>query len=166
MNKQTGSTLVVSLIFLTIITLVVVYSLEGSNLQSKMVANSLFTATIFQECRNEQEANVSFYNSNAGANRAILLNSIVTGTDIETSNTITEDSSRATDATLPKSDLSIQWRFLRVAPAFRGGYDIDNQAQNQANLFEHDCLATFRTSTNSQTLGAVVDGLQQAGNIN
>ena len=61
MKHQKGSSLVVALIFLTIISLVAVYSLEGSNIQSKMVANSLFSSLTYQECRNEQEANIRYY---------------------------------------------------------------------------------------------------------
>ena len=73
-NKQQGASLVVALIMLTIITLVAVYSIEGSTIQSKMVASSLFSTLTYQECRNEQEANIRFYNANSGAQSPTLLN--------------------------------------------------------------------------------------------
>lgn len=164
MKKQSGSTLVVSLIFLTIITIVAVYSLEGSSLQTKMVTNSLFTAITYQECRNEQEANISFYNSAFGVNRVALLDAMRDGLSLNSTETITEDSTRAGGA-LPSSDLTIAWNYLRDAPSFREGFDLDSEAQSKAHLFEHDCDSTFRFSNNSQTLGAIVDGLQQVGNV-
>lgn len=165
MNKQHGSTLVISLIFLTIITIVAVYSLEGSNLQTKMVANSLFSAITYQECRNEQEANVGFYNQNSGVNRSVLLDSINTSAPLKSDIGLTEDPARISSDYLPKSSISISWAYVRNAPSFRGGYDIDTESQSKAHLFDHGCDATFRSSSNSQTLGAIVDGLEQAGNI-
>ena len=40
----------------------------------KMVANTLFSSITYQECRNEQESNVRFFNINNGAQRETLLN--------------------------------------------------------------------------------------------
>jgi len=37
------------------------------------VANSLFSTLTYQECRNEQEANIRFYNVDGGANRNELI---------------------------------------------------------------------------------------------
>lgn len=169
MSKQSGSTLVVSLIFLTIITLVVVYGLEGSNLQSKMVANSLYTGKIFQECRNEQEANVTFYNKNAGENRTELLD-IMTLSEEDNPKMgmdgLTKDTKR--DGYIEsKTEITINWQYIRDAPSFRGGYDLDSESQSKAYLFEHDCDAEFESAniTTSQTLGTVVEGLESAGNI-
>ncbi len=166
MNKEAGSTLVISLIFLTVITLVAVYSLEGSNLQTKMVANSLFSAITYNECRNEQEANVSFYNSSFGSNRTVLLDAMRGGVDYSQTDTLTESDTRSSSTALPKSDLSITWSYQRDAPSFRGGYNIDSESQSKAHLFDHNCNATFRFANNNQTLGAVVEGLQQAGSVN
>lgn len=162
MKKQSGSTLVIALILLTIITLVAVYSLEGSNIQSKMVANSLFSTLTYQECRNEQEANVRFYSGNNGANRDLLIQSMVTATPIELSNTITE--AYATYA--PQSDLNIAWNYIHEAPSGRSGFNLDTESQSKAYLFENKCDATFHFSINRQTLGAIVEGLEQAGVIN
>ncbi len=172
MKTQQGSTLIVSLVLLTIITLVVAYALEGSNIQSKMVANSLFTSLTYQECRNEQEANVQYYNSMdvaGSSNRNILLTSMDSATkadQLTTSITKGTGTSRAT-AIPPKSDkIEIDWTFVREAPGGRSGYDIDSESQNRAYLFDHECIATYRFSKNDQTLGAIVTGLKQAGNIN
>ena len=69
MQKQRGSSLLFSLIILTIITLVAVYSIEGTAIQSKMVANSLFNTLTYQECRNEQESSIRYFNDTCGEKR-------------------------------------------------------------------------------------------------
>ncbi len=158
MKQQAGSTLVISLVLLTIITVVAAYSLEGSAIQSKMVANSLFSTITYQECRNEQEANVRQYNDDRDA----LITSMVTATPITATTTITEGYA----SQKPKSDLTTSWQYVRDAPAAREGFNLDNESQSKAYLFDHDCVATFNFSTNSQTLGAIIEGLEQAGNIN
>jgi len=162
MNHQQGSTLVVSLILLTIITLVAAYALEGSAIQAKMVANSLFSTLTHQECRNEQEAEVRFFNDNGGAGRNLLITSMVTNTPYELADTLTE--SYTTNA--PKSALDVSWSYIKDAPAARGGFNVDNESQSKAYIFEGDCTATFRFANNSQTLGTVVEGLEQAGTVN
>lgn len=173
MNYEKGSSLVVALILLTIITVVAVYSLEGSNIQSKMVANSLFSTLTYQECRNEQEAQIRFYNINGGENRnALLAIAGIPPTDdgsgnlipvtITSSDTLTE----AYTNFAPKSDVNIAWSYIQDAPASRGGFNIDTESPIKAYLYENDCVSTFRFSTNSQTQGAVVEGLSQAGTIN
>ena len=166
MNKQTGSTLVISLILLTIISLVAVYSLESGSLQAKMIANSLFSTISYQECRNEQEANISFYNLDSGSNRVDLLDLVVTGNVIEEEDTFTEDTTRAVGVVAPASDLAIRWAYLRDEPAFRDGFDLDTDSQVKTYLFEHDCTSIFRFAQNSQTLGAIVDGLEATGKVN
>ncbi|MFY0700780.1 MAG: pilus assembly PilX N-terminal domain-containing protein [Bermanella sp.] len=173
MKKQRGSSLIVALILLTVITLVAVYSLEGSNIQSKMVANSLFSSLTYQECRNEQESQIRFNNINGGANRNTLLsiagippeddgNGNLEPAKIEQEDTLTE----ASTINPPKSNISIAWSYIQDAPASRSGYDIDTESPTKAYLYENDCIASFRFSTNSQTQGAIVEGLKQAGNIN
>lgn len=162
MKKQSGSTLVIALILLTIITVVAVYSLEGSNIQSKMVANSLFSTLTYQECRNEQEANIRIYNEDGGSKRDELITSMVTATPIQLTDTITESDGNHP----PKSDLEIVWTYQREAPAGRSGYNLDSESQSRAYLFENQCNATFSFSQNQQTLGAIVEGLEQAGAIN
>ncbi len=162
MKHQQGSTLVVSLILLTIITLVAAYALEGSAIQSRMVANSLFSTLTHQECRNEQEAGVRFFNDNGGANRNLLITAMVTNTPYKLADTLTE----AYDANAPRSELDVSWTYMQDAPAARGGYNVDSESQSKAYIFDGNCTATFRFATNSQTLGAVVEGLEQAGTVN
>jgi len=174
MRNQSGSTLVISLVLLTIITLVAVYSLEGTNIQTKMVANSLFSTLTYQECRNEQEANVRFYNDDGGVNRNVLLQVMqqppavdpVSGDIVPPF--IEIDSFTMQDANNPpRSDsIDVRWSFLQEAPSSRAGYNIDIESQSRAYLYENDCIAQFNFSRNSQTLGATVEGLEQAGNIN
>lgn len=172
MKKQHGSTLVVSLVLLTIVTLVAVYALEGTNLQSKMVANSLFGSLTYQECRNEQEANVHFYNDqqeDGTSNRGILLNSMTgdqNNRDATLTTPITTNAHSDTPGWSPKSTFIINWQFMRTAPLSRGGHNIDSEGQSKAYLFNHTCTATLSFASNSQTLGAVVEGLRQAGNFN
>lgn len=152
MKKQHGSSLVVALVFLTIITLVAVYSLEGSNMQSKMVANSLFSTLTYQECRNEQEANVRFYNANP-TNKNELILAKKANTDI------INGSLRGGATTASKSTVSISWRYMGESGiGNQGGYDADGNIGYYT--FEHDCQATFRFATNSQTLGAKVQYLK------
>ncbi len=172
MHKQQGSTLLVSLVLLTIVTLVAVYALEGTNLQSKMVANSLFGSLTYHECRNEQEANVHFYNDHEAdgtSKRIILLNSMTAdedSRDSKLSEPITSGSHTDNSESTPESEFIIDWRFVRTAPQSRGGYNIDTEGQSKAYLFDHTCTATFRFASSAQTLGTVVEGLVQAGNLN
>jgi competence protein ComGC len=161
-KKQSGSTLVVALVILTIITMVSIYSLEGTNLQSKMIANSFFTSIAYQECRNEQESNIRFYNLNGGVRRTDLI-------DIRSSGTLSSTTPSITLTDLvhpPKSEaITMDWTYLREAPASRAGYDLDVESPTVAYLFENDCTSTYRFANNSQTLGITVESLKQAGNF-
>ncbi|MFT5594145.1 MAG: hypothetical protein ACI8SR_002534 [Oceanicoccus sp.] len=173
MINQKGSSLVVALILLTIITGVAVFALESTQMQSKMVSNSLFSTLTYQECRNEQESQVRFYNINKGENLDPLLSIAgvppqddgsgnLVPVKLEFTDTLTE----AYIDNAPKSNLITAWSYIQDAPAGRGGFNIDTDSQNKAYLYENDCIANFRFSTNSQTQGAIVAGLKQAGNIN
>lgn len=173
MRTESGSSLVTALILLTIITLVAVYSLEGSNIQSKMVANSLFSATTYQECRNEQEAQIRNYNKDGGVNRTVLLDIAGIppmddgeGNLIPVTLSFPDTLTEAYVDNAPKSDIDISWSYIQQAPAGRQGFNIDTESQSKAYLYENDCIASFRFSTNSQTQGAIVEGLKQAGNLN
>ncbi len=66
----------------------------------------------------------------------------------------------------PKSSLDVSWSYIKDAPAARGGFNVDNESQSKAYIFEGDCSAVFRFANNSQTLGTVVEGLEQAGTVN
>jgi len=184
-KKQKGASLVVALVLLTIITLVAAYSIEGSTIQSKMIANSLFSTLTYQECRNEQEANIRFYNENGGANRVALLD-LIDGIELDEDGNPEEDEdgnnipatikaggdtgefpmTQGIDIAHPaKSDIAFTWSFIKEEPAARGGYTIDTESPTKAYLFQNDCIAVLRFSKNDQTLGAIVEGLVQAGDI-
>ncbi len=161
MKNEKGSTLLVSLVLLTIITLVTVYLLESTTLQSKMIVNSLASSITYQDCRNEQEANVRIYN----ADRTKLIQSMTADKheDLTTSQT-KQYAGGEGSPTAPKSDsIAIDWRFVKNDPTSRGGYNLDTESQSRAFVFEHDCIATLNFASNAQVLGATVDGLQQAG---
>lgn len=165
MNKQKGSSLVVALVMLTIITLVAVYSIEGSTIQSKMVASSLFSSLTYQECRNEQEASIRYHNANNGSNRTNLLShvdSLVEFSSAGDDEKITTFTPQYTSHA-PKSTLTSIWKFLKEEPAARAGYEVNIESQSRAYLYENTCTAVFRFSTNSQTLGVIVEGLEQTG---
>lgn len=174
MKTQKGSSLIVALVMLTIITVVAVYSLEGSNIQSKMVSNSLFSTLTYQECRNEQEAQIRKYNTNNGADTKELLDlqllasvtdpntGLEIGKAFSEASTITEQSA----INPPKSNIDITWRYQGVAPASRSGFDLSVDSPSKALVFENDCLAQYRFSDNSQTLGAVVETLTISGKTN
>ena len=128
-----------------------------------MVANSLFSTLTYQECRNEQEANVRFFNANGGTQRNTLLDLRSADTQSMTLTSITKARTNLT----PKSDsIDVSWNYLKEEPAGREGYTITIDAQSRAYLYENNCIANYSFSTNDQTLGAIVEGLQQAGNIN
>lgn len=157
MRNQQGSTLVVALIFLTIITIVSIYSLEGSNLQSKMVANSLFSSLTYQECRNEQQANIRYYNTDS--NRNDIIDVIKNGSSVATS-TLRSSDQRKSDA------MEIAWRYIGdLGISTQSGMSIGSGAQTTTYVFEHDCNAEFSFSTNSQTLGVKVDALKLDGKV-
>lgn len=164
MKNQKGSSLVIALILLTIITLVAVYALEGSATQSKMVANSLLTTLTYQECRNEQEANVRFYN--IGTNRSELIGIQQTGNNIIGGNVITKPGGNGE----PKSTITINWRYLGSGTggtgiAYNAGNNVDTSSPITAYVFEHDCDASYSFAINSQTLGAKVEALQIDGKV-
>jgi Tfp pilus assembly protein PilX len=169
MVKQQGSSLVFALVLLTIITLIAVYAIESSVIQGKMVASSLFSSLTYQECRNEQEANVRFYNDSGGVNRSALLNLKINPADNNTINvsgiqTFTK-AYTATGVKTAKSDISYKWSYMGLAPAAFAGGNLDLDAPVKAYLYENDCTAKFGFSTNKQTLGVIVKGLSMAGNI-
>ena len=160
MNSEKGSTLIVSLVLLTLITLVTMYLLEGSTLQSKMIVNTLTSSIAYQDCRNEQEAHVRKYNTD----RTDLIVSMTAATKpASLTKPITTAYDPSGDISIAKSTITVDWRFIQNSPGSRGGYDIDSESQSQALIFENDCTAVKTPSSNSQVLGAVVDGLQQAG---
>lgn len=171
-NKQSGSTLVVALVILTIITLVAAYSIEGTAIQSKMVASSLFSTLTYQECRNEQEANIRFFNDGGGAQRVLLLDMIdqldLSGNPktIKSTDSGFNVFTKSYDNSTVRSSIFYEWSYIREDPAARGGYNIDVESQFRVYVFENRCSAGFRFSNNIQVLGAAAEGLQQVGNLN
>jgi len=166
MKQQNGSSLVVALVLLTIVTLVAVYSIEGTAIQSKMVSNSLFNTLTYQECRNEQEANIRYFNENGGEkrNELIVLESL--GTVIHTdskSESLPITSQYGEHAAV--SHIESTWTYIRPAPTARSGYELGVDAPSEALLFQNDCDATFRFAKNSQSLGAVVDTLSSGNSV-
>lgn len=160
MKNQQGSTLVTALIILTVITLVAVYSLETSNIQGRMVSNSLLSSLTYQECKNEYEANIHYYNIDGGAKRDELLQ--IQAADPDNSST---QSASDTLKTQSESDMSIEWSYLYESPAGKSGVEVDIQSPIRVYQYENDCIAQFRFAQSDQTLGALVEGLKSAGNI-
>lgn len=157
MKHQKGSSLVVALIFLTIISLVAVYSLEGSNIQSKMVANSLFSSLTYQECRNEQEANIRYYNIGSNSSEFIVIAPGGSGSTITTA-----IRSNAT----AKSDLNVSWVYMGPQGiGSNSGESVETGSPSTSLVFENNCIATFRFSTNSQTIGVRAKTLQLTGKV-
>jgi hypothetical protein len=165
MKHERGSSLIVALILLTIITVVAVYSLEGSNIQSKMVANSLFSTLTYQECRNEQESQIRFFNIDNGVNRTPLIAIAEEDPEDPDKSTYTPSSSltKTADANKVKSDIDLAWRYLSMTT--RGGYDADSEKVVVNYLYENDCLATFQFSQNSQTQGVYLEALRNKNDV-
>lgn len=158
MNKQNGSTIIVAMILLTIITLVAVYALEGSNIQSKMVANTIFKTLTYQECRNEQEANVRTYNQGSAREILLDLQQTVGANVFVPTQVFTTD---AANPNPPQSEaLNVSWSYIRLAPDAREGMDLGSDSQIVTYLYENNCVSQLRFATNDQTLGAAIDGLK------
>jgi hypothetical protein len=167
MRKEQGYSLITALVLLTMITVAAVYSLEGSNIQSKMIANSLFSTRTYQECRNEQEAQIRFYNEDGGKERNTLLDIagdplVDDGNGNLTPPTIVPDSiiTKQDNPNAVKSNINTAWSYIQEAPAGRGGFTLGEDTSIKAYLYENDCIASFRFSTNSQTQGAIIEGLK------
>lgn len=174
-NKQKGASLVVALVLLTIITLVAVYSIEGSTIQSKMIANSLFSTLTYQDCRNEQEANIRFFNENGGEQRTLLLNLIDAFEEDENGDPMLDDDGEKIPASISvsgddvltkqyqqnpaRSTISYTWSYMDKDPGGLGGEDKDDSKIVTSHLFQNDCISNFRFSTNSQSLGVIVQSL-------
>lgn len=173
LQNQNGSTLVIALVFLLIITVAAVYSLESSTIQSRMVNNSLFTTLTYQECRNEQEAQLLRFNIDEGAAIGPLLSIAGIPEDALEADNYKEilDDLNVTQSTIqnnhpPKSTISVAWSYIQDAPAGKDGFDIDTESQFKSYVYETDCNAEFNTTSNSQTLGAIVSGLKSSGIMN
>ncbi|GAA6135881.1 hypothetical protein NBRC116188_26710 [Oceaniserpentilla sp. 4NH20-0058] len=172
--NQSGSTLVIALVFLLIITVVAVYSLESSTIQSRMVNNSLFTTLTYHECRNEQEAQLLRFNIDEGAAIGPLLTIAGIPEDALEADSYqdllsalnTTQSTIIDDKYAPQSTITVAWSYIKDAPAGRDGYDIDTESQFKSYIYETTCNAVFNTTSNNQTLGAVVSGLKQSGVMN
>lgn len=167
MQNQKGASLIIAIIMLTVITLVAVYALENSNIQSKMVGHSLFIVKAFQECRSEQEGQVRYYNETGGSNRETLLT--IAGlpySALGVAPTLSAaDTVMVSDPSNIASNMSIEWRYIKDAPSRRTGYEIDVESPIKTYLYEQDCDATLRFTQSSQTQGALVEGLKATGNI-
>ena len=167
MNKQSGSSLVVALVILTIVTLAAVYAIEGTAIQSKMIANSLLNSLTYQECRNEQEASVRYFNDNGGEKRSELLIIERDGTELTRETDSDSEPHTATYEDHPaRSKIQSTWGYVRQAPAGRSGYEIEVSSQSIALLFQNDCIASYRFAKNNQSLGAIVDKLSSGNSIN
>lgn len=156
MKHQKGFTLIFALIFLSIITIVVIYSLEGSSLQSRMIVNSMIKNQVYQECRNELDANMIYYNRQ-GTRDELLAH---VGSPDEFDGTVMSDDHGNSNP--PKSHLEPVWRYLKQDNASSGasGNTIDTTASSVSHLFEIDCTSTLRFAEESQTLGVSVNGLK------
>jgi len=162
MKNQRGITLIFALILLTVITIVVVYNLEGTSLQSRMIVNSMIKNQVYQECRNEIEANMIFYNRQGA--RDELLEHI--GNTAGFNGTVFSGDHSA--AHPPKSNLQVTWRYVKQDNASSGasGSTIDTTATSVSHLYEIDCNSTLRFAEESQTQGTSVNGLKDSSIVN
>lgn len=161
-RSERGMTLIFALIILTVITIVVVFNLEGSNLQSRMIVSSMIKNQVYQECRNELEANMIFYNRD-GARDALLQE---VGNTAGFAGQVLSDDLGSSHP--PKSTLDVQWRYIKQDNASSGasGNTIDTTATAVRHLFEVDCTAALRFAEESQTQGTTIDGLKDASIVN
>lgn len=160
MKQQRGMTLVFALVLLTIITIVVVASLEGSSLQSRMIVASMIKNQVYQECRNELEANMTYYSRDA--NRSILL-AEKNNTDGFKGEVWSDDFGTSNP---PRSDLNVSWRYVKQDNAITSGSSIDTTASVVRHLYEVDCEAQLRFARESQTQGVGVEGLRDVSIVN
>lgn len=66
MKKQKGATLVVALSLLTVITLVAVYTMENSSIQSRMLVNSVVSYSAYHDANNELLGQVRYFDTADG----------------------------------------------------------------------------------------------------
>lgn len=171
MKNQQGFTIVIAMIFLGIISMVGMYAIENSSLQSKMVANSLYITKTYQECRNEQEAQILRFNldvNNAAFANLLEIAGVPTD-ELESEyfsgllNGLNTSQTAQNALHPPASTIAVNWAYIKDEPAGRSGYNIDTESIHKSYLYETDCIATYNDTSNSQTLGAVVNGLKQSG---
>lgn len=161
MRTQNGSTIIVALIMLAIISLVAVYSLESTNIQAKMVANSLFSTLTYQECRNEQEAQLRDLNELVSQTRDVIMDTGWRNSENGPYVSPTITTQRA-DA-LPKSENIVSsWTYLRDDENAIEGY---SRGAFTGYIFENNCTAIFRFSNNSQTQGISIIGFKPDHNL-
>lgn len=158
MKREKGMTLVFALVLLAVITVVVVYSLEGSSLQSRMIVNSMISNQVYQECRNELEANMIYYNRQGIRDELLEQVNNVDGFD---GKVLSDDLGSSNP---PKSQLSTYWRYVKQDNASAGasGSTIDTTATSVHHIFEIDCNASLRFASESQTQGTSVNGLRDS----
>jgi type II secretory pathway pseudopilin PulG len=162
MKTQNGSTLVIALVLLSMISLVAVYALESSNIQTKMVNNSLFSTLTYQECRNEQEAQLRDINES---------NSVLRDSLTDTANLDTTIAPLVEEAHTPKRDdykpkstsIETTWSYLGKDGSI---FDGSSLGTFTSLVFQNTCNAQFRFSSNTQVMGVAVRALSNSATVN
>lgn len=149
MKKQSGATLVIALSLLTIITLSVVYSLENSSIQSRMVANSVYSLRTYQATNNELSALIRAWNTDPSL--------IVNNTNPETVNTPNVITTPA------RVGLRNELIFKNKYAIGKQGNEIGVDAPVQYPLYEASSRGTHSFAVSNQSIGFMIHKLGISG---
>ena len=158
MQNQSGSTIIIALVLLTLVSLVAVYSLESSGIQSKMVNNSLFSTLTYQECRNEQEAQIRDLNEATSVLKDDLTQTSNLDPELDPVSVVPFTTQRA-DYSPKSTEMTTTWSYIgEDSNIFQGS----SLGTFTALVFQNNCNAKFRFSSNTQSMGVAIKALKNS----
>lgn len=137
--KQTGSTLVVALVILSIMTLVATFAMQNSGIQSRMVANSVHAAEAFRDANNENNGQYRKYNRFDELPKLTVAKAVV-------------GSNPLAATTVPvHSTVSASFEYMGECPTCLIGEELG--ADKEVLLFEFTANAETGGAESNQTIG-------------
>lgn len=137
--KQKGSTLIVALVILSIMTLVATFAMQNSGIQSRMVANSIHTAESFRAASNENNSQYRTYNDFAALPQLAAAKAVVGANQL---NQITKPKS---------STVSASYEYMGECPTCMIAEEVG--ADKEVLLFEFTADAETGGAESNQTIG-------------
>lgn len=137
--KQKGSTLIVALVILSIMTLVATFAMQNSGIQSRMVANSIHTAESFRAASNENNSQYRTYNDFNALVKLVFAKAVVGANQLD-------------EITQPKSStVTATFEYVGECPTCLVGEELG--ADKEVLLFEFTADAETGGAESNQTIG-------------
>lgn len=151
MKRQTGAALIIALSLLAVITLSVVYAMENSSIQSRMVANSVYTSRTYQATNNELSAAIFAWDQDP----ELIINN--TDADIVYKpNALTSPS-----GVVIRNELIFTDRYM----IGKQGNEISTDSPVEYPLYELGSRGSYSYATSNQSIGFVIQKLGITGAV-